>query len=185
MKRKIPFIGAYLLCFLLACVATFGMCSCDRLRSLKSQDNCDIGDSVLVAQVVDNYFNPAFTDVQSVLAFQKNAVLEHETDSFIRAVNPGVLTNITTVILNRGGTVTLSSIYNEYTSNTSIYDNLPSQAGNTSTPSENDSKMSNTATGEQQDIVSNSSVKQKSTTYKDTTINGKKCQVTTTISEYE
>lgn len=178
MKRKISLIGAYVVTILILCLGLIAFASCDKWH--KSDSPVPTEDSILVQQCVDQYFNPVFTDVESVLEFKKQISEKERADSFITAASPDMLRNITTVLLKRNEPVTLYSILTEYLANKNLYDNLPSNA----TPPITDNATP-TVTEEQHRLVDSCSMKQKSITYKDTMINGKKCRVETKISEYE
>lgn len=184
MKRKFPLIGCYLLAFLLACVGITFTCSCDRMPWSNSETTDTVDDSTLVAKCVYDYFNPEFNSIDDVVEYQTGIIEDEKADSFFVSIGVDKLKTIAGVLFKRGEVVTIRRLYNEYSSNKAVYDNLP-------TPDVKyedvvPDKATQTATEEQPTGVDKqSSIKQKSITYKDTTIDGKKYQIETKLSAYE
>ena len=184
MKRKFPFIGCYLLAFLLACVGMTFTCSCDRLGGVSPDERYDAYDSTLVAKCVYDYFNPTFNSIDNVVEYQAGIIEDEKADSFFASTDVDKLKTVAGVLFKRGEVVTIRKLYNEYSSNKAVYDNLPT----TDVKYEDvvPDKATPPATEEQPTGVDNkSSMKQKSITYKDTTIDGKKYQIETKLSAYE
>lgn len=181
MKRKISLIGAYLVSLLFVCTCVIGMCTaCDSFKGSDSKAPTAI-DSALVSQCIYDYFNPEFTSVEEVLDFQYGIREDAEIDSFIRTTSSDKLSNIASVLFKRGERVTIRTLLREYQCNKNVYDNLPTS----NTPAQDSIKTDNKAMEEPPTGVGKSSTKQKSISYKDTTIDGKRCLMETKISEYE
>lgn len=182
MKRKLSLIGVYLCSLLVVCTCVIGMCtSCDSIKRNHDSNNYDTADSAFVVKCVDDYFNPTFTSVEDVLDFQYGIQEDAKIDSFMGTVSPDKLSNIASVLFKRGERVTIRTLLREYQCNKDVYDNLPTS----NTPARDSIKIDNKAMEEPPTGVGKSSMKQKSVSYRDTTIDGKKCQIETKISEYE
>ena len=86
--------------------------------------------SVSTAQMEENSFE--LKSLSDVFALRQSMIDESRIDSTFLTLPDGVLSNVVSVLLQRGGPITKDEIVNEYIAGKSVYDNLP--PNNTQTP---------------------------------------------------
>lgn len=120
-------------------------------------------DSTIVAEQIEGIVNPQFDNVSAVLTYKDELSTSEYEDSVFRQMSPTMVFNIATVVINRDGFATKTSIVKEYEHGKQIYDGLPQNIPDSLThPNQISSEISS----------------------KDTVINGKKVRIKT-IKEYE
>ena len=163
MKHSIWHLAIYTIAIAVAFVMLLHVTSCSG-RPDKSQSTSV--DSVVVAEQIEGIVNPQFDNVSAVLTYKDELSTNEYEDSVFRQMNPTMLYNIATVVINRDKIATKTSIVKEYENGKQIYDGLPKVVP---------------------DSISHGP-KSREISYesglKDTVINGKKAKVKTTI-EYE
>lgn len=89
------------------------------------QDNFDEGDSIKIAEIVEQMYSPKMYHVNDVVDLQRQMMLETTTDEVFLSLPSDVLSNITSVLLQTEGYATKEMIVEEYRANDRIYNNLP------------------------------------------------------------
>lgn len=153
MKHSIWHLAMYTIALAVAFVMLLHVTSCDG-RTDKS-DGVEMDSTIIV--------NPQFDNVSAVLTYKDELSTSEYEDSVFRQMSPTMVFNIATVVINRDGFATKTSIVKEYEHGKQIYDGLPQNIPDSLThPKQISSEISS----------------------KDTVINGKKVRIKT-IKEYE
>lgn len=163
MKKSIWHFAIYLIAVIVAFVCIMHVTACTNKRDTARKIS---NDSVKVAEQIEGIVNPKFDNVSAVLTYKDELSTSEYEDSVFRQMNPTMLYNIATVVINRDKIATKESIVKEYENGKQIYDGLPKAVPDSILHS-----------SKQQEISYESSVK-------DTVIGGKKAKLKTTI-EYE
>ena len=163
MKHSIWHLAIYTIAIAVAFVMLLHVTSCSG-RPDKSQSTSV--DSVVVAEQIEGIVNPQFDNVSAVLTYKDELSTNEYEDSVFRQMNPTMLYNIATVVINRDKIATKTSIVKEYENGKQIYDGLPKVVPDSISHGPKSRKISYESG------------------LKDTVINGKKAKVKTTI-EYE
>ena len=160
MKHSIWHLAIYTIAVAVAFVMLLHVTSCNG-RTDESQSASV--DSVVVAEQIEGIVNPQFDNVSAVLTYKDELSTSEYEDSVFRQMSPTMVFNIATVVINRDGFATKTSIVKEYEHGKQIYDGLPRNIPDSLThPNQISSEIST----------------------KDTMINGKKVRIKT-IKEYE
>lgn len=163
MKHSVWHLAMYVIAVIVAFIITLQLTACDHFK----QGDFVKEDSVKVANQIEGIVNPQFGNVSEVLSYKDELNANEYEDSVFRHMNPTLAYNIATIVINRDGVATKSSIVKEYEKGKQIYDNLPQTIPDSIThPQEVDGH------------------KAAEITSKDTTIGGKKVHIKT-IKEYE
>ena len=125
MRNFGKFLGVYLFTLVAALIATLSFTACNQFSGSAPQPSTD---STYVAKTIEATFNPSFTSVPEVLAFQNMEVEEYSIDATFRSLPESVITNVITVCLKKCTNVTKKDIIAEYRANQSVYDNLGQEA---------------------------------------------------------
>lgn len=80
--------------------------------------------SAVTAQVSDNS-TKVLTSLTDVFQLRQTMIDENRIDSTFLSLPDGVLSNVVSVLLQRGGPISKDEIVNEYIAGRSVYDNLP------------------------------------------------------------
>lgn len=163
MKKSIWHIAMYVIAVIVAFVCILHVTACTNKRDASRKI---YNDSVKIANQIEGIVNPQFDNVSAVLTYKDELSTNEYEDSVFRQMNPTMLYNIATVVINRDKIATKTSIVKEYENGKQIYDGLPKVVP---------------------DSISHGP-KSREISYesglKDTVINGKKAKIKTTI-EYE
>lgn len=163
MKHSVWHLAMYVIAVIVAFIITLQLTACGHFE----QRNSTKGDSIKVAKQIEGVVNPQFDNVSEVLSYKDELNANEYEDSVFRHMNPTLAYNIATIVINRDGVATKSSIVKEYEKGKQIYDNLPQTIPDSIVhPQEVDGH------------------KAAEITSKDTTIGGKKVHIKT-IKEYE
>ena len=160
MKKSIWHIAMYVIAVIVAFVCILHVTACtDKRDTARKVYN----DSVKIANQIEGIVNPQFDNVSAVLTYKDELSTSEYEDSVFRQMSPTMVFNIATVVINRDGFATKTSIVKEYEHGKQIYDGLPRNIPDSLThPNQLSSEIST----------------------KDTMINGKKVRIKT-IKEYE
>lgn len=143
---------------------------------------------------VENVINPVLTSSVDAIAYQD--VLNHKAkeDSVFRSMGQDTISKVMSVLLKKNGGATVCDIVEAYLANREIYDNVTTDQtiaknAHPSTPNNSISLVqegTTTVTEAQPTRVGSSAQKSTATTTsKDTTIDGKRAKITTTVEKYE
>ena len=129
MKRRIPFIGAYLILLLVVMVSVVLCSSCKGNRHLlpfgQSTEKTVKNDSILFAEYVDHIINPEFTSTSQILQYRKCKNENARIDSIFMSMDDETIRNVASVCLKRGPSIKRKDLVTEYTKNIDIYTALP------------------------------------------------------------
>lgn len=143
------------------------------------QNNFDEGDSIKVAQVIEQLESPILYSIKDVQDLQDLMVDQRTTDEVFMSLPYDVLQSVTSVLLKNGEIVTKKSIVNEYRANDRIYNNLPVSTDSTCVISSTDPDLGATDLGSRsEDKIISSSLKKRTDT-----VNGKPVTVITKTEE--
>lgn len=154
-------------------------------------DNSSKEQCVTEAQVKDyvlSVVNPQMSSTSEVYALQETLRNNATTDSVFISMPHKTLQNVATVVIKQKTSATKDDIVGEFLTNKKIYENLPPpEASNTSTSTKTsdptiDIKLVKEGTTT---VTEGQPTRAVSHTVKDTTIDGKKATVETTIKTYE
>ena len=106
-------------------LSTLLLNSCDNLPWFHDSDKCDCMDSTYVAQEIEKFVNPQFNSVDEIIVYKMQNQDGITIDSIFWALPDNVLSNVASVLFNKGKTVTKKSIVEEYRAGINIYSNLP------------------------------------------------------------
>lgn len=148
---------------------------------------------VTEAQVKDyvlSVVNPQMTSTSEVYALQETLRNNATTDSVFVSMPYKTLQNVATVVIKQKNSATKDDIVGEFLMNKKIYENLPPPEASNASTSTNakspdptiDIKLVKEGTTT---VTEGQPTRAVSHTVKDTTINGKKATVETTIKTYE
>ena len=128
-KKARSFIGAVFLAFVAL------LCSCVERHNAAVDDNYDAAeDSAWVCSVVESIVNPEFSKVVDVLQFKENVRQSYLVDSIFLSMPDEVLKNVANVAIRKYGTATKLSIVSEYLQSPEIYNLLPPQQEQATSP---------------------------------------------------
>ena len=88
--------------------------SCDNLPWFHDSDKCDCMDSTYVAQEIEKFVNPQFNSVDEIIVYKMQNQDGITIDSIFWALPDDVLSNVASVLYNKGKTVTKKSIVEKY-----------------------------------------------------------------------
>lgn len=160
MKHSIWHLAMYMIVTVVAFIMLLHVTSCN---GRPDKSNGVEMDSTIVAEQIEGIVNPQFDNVSAVLTYKDELSTSEYEDSVFRQMSPTMVFNIATVVINRDGFATKTSIVKEYEHGKQIYDGLPQNIPDSLThPKQISSEISS----------------------KDTVINGKKVRIKT-IKEYE
>lgn len=154
-------------------------------------DNSSKEQCVTEAQVKDyvlSVVNPQMSSTSEVYALQETLRNNATTDSVFISMPHKTLQNVATVVIKQKASATKDDIVGEFLTNKKIYENLPPpEASNASTSTKTsdptiDIKLVKEGTTT---VTEGQPTRAVSHTVKDTTIDGKKATVETTIKTYE
>lgn len=120
MKDFLKWAGVFILLVALSTLATLAVIKVVGHKILPQT----FDSSVVTAQVSDNSVK-TLTSLTDVFQLRQTMIDENRIDSTFLALPDGVLSNVVSVLLQRGGPVTKDEIINEYIAGRSVYDNLP------------------------------------------------------------
>jgi hypothetical protein len=120
MKDFLKWAGVFILLVFLSTLATLAVIKVVGHKILPQT----FDSSVVTAQVSDNS-TKVLTSLTDVFQLRQTMIDENRIDSTFLALPDGVLSNVVSVLLQRGGPVTKDEIVNEYIAGRSVYDNLP------------------------------------------------------------
>ena len=125
--RKFGIIGAYIIVVLLAFIGILFLSGCKGAPFIPTEDTT-ANDSAYVAQKVESIVNPQFTNIRELISFRTQMNEDYAIDSVFRVIPEPILNNVASVLFKKNGFATKKSIVEEYRANSSIYNNLPSNA---------------------------------------------------------
>lgn len=163
MKTTLKHFVVFMIALFVIVFTIMHMTSCNNMNGEKGIEV----DSVQVADQIKGVVNPVFDNVGKVLQYKEELSTNEYEDSVFRQMSPQLVYNVATIVINRDGKATKTSIVKEYLKGEDIYNNLPKNIPDSIThPSEIDDSKSPVIT------------------MKDTMIHGKKANVKT-ITTYE
>lgn len=120
MKEFFKWAGAFIVLVLLSTLAT---CAVIKYVGDKIIPHT-FDSSVATAQVSDNSTD-VLNSLTDVFQLRQTMIDESRIDSTFLTIPDGVLSNVVSVLLQRGGPITKDEIVNEYIAGRNVYDNLP------------------------------------------------------------
>ena len=163
MKTTLKHFVVFMIALFATVFTIMHMTSCNNMNGERGIEV----DSIQVADQIKGVVNPVFDNVGKVLQYKEELNTNEYEDSVFRQMSPQLVYNVATIVINRDGKATKTSIVKEYLKGEDIYNNLPKNIPDSIThPSEIDDS------------------KPPVITMKDTMIHGKKANVKT-ITTYE
>lgn len=120
MKDFLKWAGAFILLVALSTVAVLAFIKYAGDRFIPHT----FDSSAVTAQVSDNSAK-TLTSLTDVFQLRQTMIDENRIDSTFLSLPDGVLSNVVSVLLQRGGPISKDEIVNEYIAGRSVYDNLP------------------------------------------------------------
>lgn len=142
------------------------------LKNVVPQEQETVVFDSLVAQAIANQMNPEFSEAQGVLDLRSDILQDRKIDSILVTLPEQTVYNIASVCKKKHKQFTLADFYDEYSNNKNVYDALPVRPVDV-TVKEQQPAMEEPRVTKDETLVS--------TTYKDTTIEGKKYIVETKL----
>nr|UWG30528.1 MAG: hypothetical protein [Bacteriophage sp.] len=97
--------------------------SCCHVKQTKSEIEHD--DSLMVSKMMQDIYNPTFTDYSDVIEFQRSEGQWRHQDSVFFSIPEKVMCDVVSVLEKSGKPLTKMSISNEFEMNKHVYLNLP------------------------------------------------------------
>lgn len=146
-----------------------------------------VADEMGIEMSVENYLNPPLCSVDEAIAYQVVRNTVESKDSMFMKMSEDAIRKVASVLLKNNSTTTYGEIVSEYLSNRNIYDNTPPSAVETKDPEEKPvASLSIVQEGTTKVTEApQTRVSETTTSVKDTTIDGKKATITTTIEKHE
>lgn len=177
MKEKIGILIGSVVVSVLIALAAMSIVLQNNWLPVSPADNFDTGDSIKVAQIVEQLESPQMYTIDDVQNLQDSMIQKMTVDEVFVSLPPDVIRATSNVLLNTQGFVTKKSLVDEYRSNDRIYNNL----GSTISEEQQDSSevdLNSTDIGNKHDKTISSSFKRRTDT-----INGKPVHVVTETTE--
>lgn len=153
---------------------------------IKGPSTYDVTD---VESSVENYLNPTLSTFDEVLAYQIVKTSTFAQDSVFRCMSEDTINKVVSVLKKDNSTFTVSDIVGTYLANRTIYDNTPPSVIDSTSKSTTEKPVASIFLVQEGTTKVTEApptrVSETTTSVKDTTIDGKKATVTTTIQKHE
>ena len=164
MKTTIWHFAMYVIATIVMFVFALHLTSCESKsgRAVRMEE-----DSLRVCRQIEGVVNPKFDNVSEVMSYKDELNTTEYEDSVFKQMSPQLVYQIATIVVNRDGFATKTSIVKEYERGKDIYNSLPKDIPDSIVhPSKVDGEIASQITT------------------KDTTIGGKKAHIKT-VTTYE
>lgn len=121
MKTTLKHFVAFMIALFAIVFTIMHMTSCNSINGERGTEP----DSVQVANQVKGIVNPVFDNVGKVLQYKEELNTNEYEDSVFRQLSPQLVYNVATIVINRDGKATKTSIVKEYERGKDIYNSLP------------------------------------------------------------
>lgn len=121
-KTTVWHFAMYTIAIIVAFVLALHLTSCESRSGAAVRAEQD---SIRVTEQIKDFVDPRFDNISEVLSYKDELNTNEYEDSVFRSLPSTTVYNIATVVINRDGHATKTSIVKEYEKAKEIYDGLP------------------------------------------------------------